>query len=95
MRLSARDVVPDRAECSGLGEPDEGGVICCELPSSAASECFMKLVSFALLLWTAHNRRAYPIDVPFARAPIDIIPEHLGLAANSHAVSNLLYAHFL
>lgn len=28
IRLSARDVVPDRAERRGLGDADEGGVSC-------------------------------------------------------------------
>lgn len=43
IRLSARDVFPVRAaECNGRGEPEEGGVSCCELPSKAASECYAR-----------------------------------------------------
>ena len=38
MRFSARDVLPPRAECSGRGEPDDGGVSWL-LPSRVASEC--------------------------------------------------------
>ena len=90
MRLLALDVSPTLAECSGLGEPDDGGVRV-ELLSSVAKDIYAKSARGSV----PHTMKTYPVDTSLTRPLKDITPKHFRLCSNLHTIPYLLNAHLL